>query len=63
MYLLFEVWQENENGVEELIETTSSHSTAMKIADKALENNDGDVIVYQENEEGDLDEIARLTKD
>ena len=60
-FMLFEVWTEDEIGHQELIDTTASESEAMKIAKECLEGGAIVAIVYQETEDGDSKEIARLT--
>jgi hypothetical protein len=62
-YELYEVWAEDESGHEELIETTRSRPLALKLAQESL--NDGFVasIVYQETDDGDLEELKRYTVD
>ena len=62
-YQLFEVWQEDDEGHEQLISTTASKKEAMNLAEQALKDANGIVAIYQENEEMDLDEVCRLTKD
>jgi hypothetical protein len=59
-YELYEVWAEEDDGHQELIDTTRSLSHAIKLARNSI--NDGYVagIVYQETEEGDTVEIERI---
>jgi hypothetical protein len=58
---LYEVWQEDHSGHEELLETTNSRKEALSLAKKALNENSGTVTVYRETEDGDYEEIQRLT--
>jgi hypothetical protein len=62
-FVFFEVWALDDEGHEELVGTTASRADAMKMAEESLESTEQylEVWVSQENEEGDLDEIARLT--
>ena len=62
-FTFFEVWAISDEGHEELVGTTASKTDAMKMAEESLESTEQylEVWVSQENEEGDLDEIARLT--
>lgn len=64
-FTFFEVWAIDEDGHEELVGTTASKIDAMKMANDSLKNTESfiEVWVSQENEEGDLDEIVRLTVD
>lgn len=62
-YQLFEVWQQNQDGDEELLETTASTTQAMKIARQALQDRTGTVVIYEENSDGELNQYARLTMD
>ena len=52
-YMLYEVWAEDEDGHNELLDTTASQKEAFEMAESSL--NDGYVFasVYQENEDGD----------
>jgi hypothetical protein len=52
-YMLYEVWAEDEDGHNELLETTASQKEAFGIAQSSL--SDGYVIstVYQETDDGD----------
>ena len=52
-YMLYEVWAEDEDGHNELLETTSSQKEAFEIAQSSL--NDGYISssVYQETDDGD----------
>jgi len=58
---LYEVWAVDEAGHEELVETTSSRKEALEIAEANLGLGFMEAIVYQEDENGDLHEIKRLT--
>jgi len=58
---LYEVWAVDEAGHEELVETTSSRKEALEIAEANLGLGVMEAIVYQEDENGDLHEIKRLT--
>jgi hypothetical protein len=62
-YMLFEVWTEDEDGHQDLLETTASLTAARKIANQAIENGSLAAIIYQENEEGDTEEIERVESD
>lgn len=57
---LYEVWSENEEGYEELVETTKSLKEARILANKILDDFPV-AIIYQENEDGDQEELERLT--
>jgi hypothetical protein len=59
-YMLFEVWAEAEDGIEDLIETTASQSEAFKIAEQAIINGAVSATVFQETEDGDTIEIQRF---
>ena len=52
-YMLYEVWAEDEDGHNELLETTASQKEAFGIAQSSLEDGYVSSTVYQENEEGD----------
>jgi hypothetical protein len=57
---LYEVWAEDEDGHEELIETTKSRSQAFKLAQDTLAEGYVASIVYLENEDGDLEKVTRF---
>ncbi len=58
---LYEVWSEDSEGHEELIDTTKSRKEALHLARKAL-NEGADVAkVFRETADGDYEEIERLT--
>lgn len=57
---LYEVWTVSEDGHEELVETTSSRREAMEIAQANLQLGAFETVVYQENEQGDLQLINRF---
>jgi hypothetical protein len=58
---LYEVWSEDTEGHEELIDTTKSRKEALQLAKKAI-NEGADVAkVFRETEDGDYEEIERLT--
>ena len=48
---LYEVWQEDEDGHEQLIDTTNSLKEARELAQKTLADADGVVYIYRETEE------------
>ena len=62
-FMFYEVWAVDTDGREELVGSTSSRSDAQKIAQTALEDNEyiDSVWIGEENEEGDISEIDRLT--
>lgn len=60
---LYEVWAEDENGHEELVEATKSLKEANILAQKTLEEGAEVVRIFKENEDGDLDEIDVLYAD
>ena len=58
---LYEIWGVDEDSHEELLETTSSKKQAFEIANASLGLGYFEVVVYQGDENGDLEEIERLT--
>lgn len=61
--MLFEIWAEQEDGHEELLETTASQSEAFKIAEQAILDGAVAATVFQELDSGDLKEIQRFESD
>ena len=57
---LYEVWGVDEAGHEELLETTSSKKEAVEIAQASLGLGYLEIVVYQENEDGDMKELERF---
>lgn len=62
-FQLYEVWTEDEDGHQDLLETTASLTAARKIANQSIENGSAAAVIYQENEEGDIEEIERFERD
>jgi hypothetical protein len=62
-YMLYEVWAEDEDGHNELLDTTASQKEAFEIAKSSL--NDGYIssTVYQENEDGDSVPVKTFQND
>ena len=58
-YILFEVWEEDAIGHQELIETTASEKEARDIAEGLMGQGSFAVVIYKDAD-GDLDEIARF---
>jgi hypothetical protein len=59
---LYEVWH-NDEGHEELVETTKSLKEAKQLAEKTLEELGGEIFILLENRDGDMEEVERLTTD
>jgi hypothetical protein len=60
---LYEVWAVDEDGHEELINTTKSLKEARQIAKLNIDDTDADIdkcIIYQEDDMGDLIEIETI---
>jgi hypothetical protein len=58
---LYEVWTEDEIGHQDLLDTTKSYKEAEKLAQQALIEGAYIVFIYKETEDGDTEEIERLT--
>ncbi len=58
---LYEVWTEDEIGHQELVETTKSLKEAQTLAEHALVEGAYMAVIYKEHEDGDTEEIERLT--
>jgi hypothetical protein len=52
---LYEVWGVEEDGHEELIDTTNSLKEATALAQESLTDQFVETIIYKETEEGDLE--------
>jgi len=59
---LYEVWH-NDEGHEELVDTTKSLKEAKQLAEKTLEESGGEIFILLETQDGDMDEVERLTID
>ena len=64
-FVFFEVWALDDEGHEELVGTTASKTDAMKMAEESLESTEQyiEVWVNEETEDGDVEEVTRLTID
>lgn len=60
---LYEVWGVEEDGHEELIDTTNSLKEAQQLAAASLTDDIVEVIIYKEDEEGELKEVQVLLKE
>jgi len=52
-YMLYEVWAEDEDGHNELLDTTASQKEAFEIAQSSLSDGYLSSTVYQETDNGD----------
>lgn len=57
---LYEVWSVDEDGAEDLVDTTASLKEARAIAEANLTEYYVECIIYSEDENGDLIEIERI---
>lgn len=57
---LYEVWGGDDDGNEELLETTSSKKQAYEIARASLGLGYLEIIVYQEDDSGGMKELERF---
>lgn len=58
---LYEVWSEDSEGHEELIDTTKSRKEAIQLAKKAIHEGADIAKVFRETADGDYEEVERLT--
>ena len=58
-YTLYEVWAENLDGHQELIETTASEKEATRLAEQAVLDGYFAGVVLKETDDGDLIEVER----
>jgi hypothetical protein len=59
---LYEVWAEDDVGHQELVDTTKSLKEAQELAKLKIEDEGIEAVyIYRETEDGDLEEIERLT--
>jgi hypothetical protein len=59
---LYEVWAEDDIGHQELVDTTKSLKEAQELAKLKIEDEGIEAVyIYRETEDGDLEEIERLT--
>jgi hypothetical protein len=59
-FMLYEVWTEDDDGHQELIETTASMSEAVNLAKQAIVDGAYAATVFRETEDGDSKEIERF---
>lgn len=62
-YQLYEVWTEDEQGHQELLETTASEKAANDIAEKAVLEGSFAAVIFQETEDGEIIELERFERD
>jgi hypothetical protein len=58
---LYEVWAVESDGHEQLIDTTNSLKEAQQLAVESLTEDILEVIIYKEDEEGELVEVEVIT--
>ncbi len=58
---LYEVWTEDEFGHQELVDTTKSYREAETLAQQSLVEGAYTVLIFKETDDGDIEEIERLT--
>ena len=58
---LYEVWAVEFDGHEELIDTTNSLKEAQQLAKESLTEDIVEVIIYKEDEDGELEEVEVIT--
>jgi hypothetical protein len=59
-FMLYEVWTEDDDGHQELIETTASKTEAVNLAKQAIIDGAVAVTIFQETDDGDSAEIQRF---
>lgn len=60
---LYEVWTVDHDGHEDLVDTTKSLKEARLLAKESLDDDDVvECIIYQEDENGDLNELETISK-
>lgn len=57
---LYEVWAVDEDGHEDLIDTTKDLKEARQLASLNLDEGVRECVIYKENEDGDLIEVQRI---
>lgn len=57
---LYEIWTEDSDGHQELVDTTSSIVEARRIAQLTLDEGAEYVTIYRETEDGDLEVVEEL---
>jgi hypothetical protein len=57
---LYEIWSIDEDGHEDLIDTTKSIKEAREIAQANITEYYAECVIYRENESGDLVEVERI---
>lgn len=57
---LYEVWAEDSDGHQELVDTTSSITEARRIGQIALDEGWSSVVIYRETEDDELEIVEEL---
>ncbi len=60
---LYEVWAVDNDGHEQLIDTTKSLKEAIEMAEENLDENYPETVIYKETDDGDLEEYQRFALD
>jgi hypothetical protein len=60
---LYEVWSVDVDGHEELIDTTNSLKEAQQLAKESLTDDILEVIIYKEDEDGELNEVEFIAQE
>ena len=58
---LYEVWAEDEDGHERLVDTTKSRKEALSLAKKTVNEGSISAKVFRETEDGDYEEIDTIS--
>jgi len=59
-WVQYEVWAEDDNGHQELIETTASRKEALSVAQRAFNEGLGIVTVHEESSDGNYETIKEF---
>jgi hypothetical protein len=57
---LYEVWSVDQDGHEDLVDTTKSLKEAREMGQLNIGDGIVECIIYRENEDGDLEELERI---
>jgi hypothetical protein len=60
MWELYEIWSADDNGHEQLVDTTKSRKEAKQLAKRAINEGASEVWICREASDGDYEEIERF---
>lgn len=61
-FVLYEIWNEDAEGRQELIDTANDLVEARRIGNAAMANGSNEIIIFQDTNDEDVIEVERIKK-